>query len=212
MPKYFSKFPKLFYKLDETSPETVTNLTAKFKFNDGLADNSVAFYEYDVSDGETPELIAAKMYDDPEKHWAILYVNNIINPQNDWLMDQKSLSLYIDKKYEANANISNNETGLSWAESNIHSYYIIETQTNQRTKNKITKKTQIDQSTYANTNASTTNYALTDGNLITIQIEKEILTYYDYESEQNENKRTIKILKREVVDLLDVELTKVFSS
>lgn len=212
MPKYFNLFPKLFYSHGNTSVEVATNLTAKFKFDDALLDNSLAFYEYEVSDGETPEMIAGEIYGDTEKHWVILMTNNIVNPQTDWLMDTKTLTLYVDAKYESSANLANNETGLSWARENIHSYYKIKTKINNLTKKRVVTKIQVDQNTYANITTSNTNYASSSGDYFTLRVEKEALTYFDYESNENEKKRSIKILKREVVGLLDSELRRVFST
>ena len=212
MPRYFNLFPKLFYSHGNTSTEVVTNLTAKFKFDDNLLDNSIAYYEYEVSDGETPEMIAGKIYGDTEKHWVILMTNNIVNPQTEWLKDSKTLTLYIDEKYESSANLANNETGLSWARENIHSYYKIETKTNDLTKQKLVTKIQIDQNTHANVTTSTTNYRVNSGEYFTLKTEKEALSYYDYEVNENENKRSIKLLKREIVNLLDAELKRVFAT
>ncbi len=211
MPKYFNLFPKLFYSYDDMSVDVATNLTAKFKFDDNLLDNTIAFYEYEVADGETPEMIAGNIYGDVEKHWVILMTNNIINPQVDWLMDNKTLTLYVDEKYKANANTSNNETGLSWAKDNIKSYYKIETKTNDLTKQKVISKIEVDQNTYANLSSSVSNFRVGSGDYFTLKIEKEEQTYHDYELEENEKKRSIKILKREVVELLDLELRRVFS-
>lgn len=211
MPRYFNYFPKTLYGYQEGSADAVTNLTAKAKFEDKFMDTSVAFYEYTVSDGQTPELIAGEIYDDTEKHWSILMVNDVINPQNDWLMDQKSLTLYIDKKYRDRANLSNNETGLEWAQENNHSYYKIETQTNKTYDTKVVTKIEIDQNTFANLTSSTTDYVLNNGDKISVRIEKEQKSYFDYEVEENEKKRSIKILKREVVSVLDTELKRVFS-
>lgn len=210
MPRYFNFFPKITYTYNDLSSDAVTNLTAKYKFEDGFLDNAVAYYEYEIADGETPEMIAGKLYDDPEKHWAILGANEIINPQNDWLMDQKSLILYIDKKYEPLANTSNNETGLSWAEENIHSYYKVETQTNMSTDTFVVTKIQVDQNTYANLSPSMSEYTLTSGEYIKVKVEKEQKTYFNYEVEENEKKRSIKVLKREVVKILDSELKRIF--
>jgi len=41
--------------------------------------------------------------------------------------------------------------------------------------------------------------ALTDGNTIVKNITKSSKTYYDYEYDENESKRSIKILKKEFV-------------
>lgn len=201
----------MFYSYNDNSVDVVTNLTAKFKFDDNILNNSIAYYEYEVSDGETPELIAGKLYGDPEKHWTILMVNNIVNPQNDWLMDTRSLELYIDKKYEENVNVANNETGLDWAKDNTHSYLKVETKTNDTIGKKIVSKIQIDKDTYDNLSTSTDSYTVGSGEKFTVKIEKEQRSYYNYEVEENEKKRSIKILKREVVDVLDAELKRVFS-
>ena len=42
------------------------------------------FDYYDVKDGETPEMIAYKYYDDVELHWTIFLVNNIVDYYEDY--------------------------------------------------------------------------------------------------------------------------------
>ena len=42
--------------------------------------NSLLFDTYKVREGETPEMIADKLYDDPELHWVILLINDISLP------------------------------------------------------------------------------------------------------------------------------------
>lgn len=212
MPRYFKYFPKTLYSYNDSSVDAVTNLVAKFKIQEDILENSVIYYEYDIQDGETPELIASKIYGDPEKHWIILTTNNIINPQVDWLMEQKTFNRYVEAKYVENANTSNNETGLQWARENIHSYYRIETKTNKTYQNTIVKKIVVDQNTYANISVSESNYVLNSGELINLKIEKEAKTYFEYESDLNERKRSIKILKSEIVQILESELEKVFST
>jgi hypothetical protein len=69
---------------------------------------------------------------------------------------------------------------------------------------------QIDANTYANVVSSTSNLILEDGNSITIKVSKETKSYYDYEVEQNETKRIIKLLKPEFVSSVEDELRAVF--
>ena len=71
-------------------------------------------------------------------------------------------------------------------------------------------KLQIDANTYANVAATTSNLTLDDGNSITITTTKETKSYYDYEIEENEAKRTIKLLKPEFVSSIEEELRNVF--
>ena len=46
--------------------------------------NTALFDTYDVGDGETPEMIANKLYGDPNLHWVILYLNNVTDRYHQW--------------------------------------------------------------------------------------------------------------------------------
>jgi hypothetical protein len=56
---------------------------------------------------------------------------------------------------------------------------------------------------------TTTSYTLQDSSTITQAITKEKQSYYDYENELNENKRSIKLLKPEFVSAVEKEFKKV---
>jgi len=208
MAKYFNYFPKTVYTLNSLDVETVTNITSRFGFEQSFKDNSAVYYEYDIQDGDTPEIIATKFYDSPERHWAVLMINNIVDPQFDWPLDQRTIISYINEKYLANASVG--QSGTTWSQANIHSYYKVETRTSNLTGSELQSKLQIDANTYANVAATTTNLTLDDGNSITITTTKETKSYYDYEIEQNEAKRTIKLLKPEFVSSIEEELRNVF--
>ena len=208
MAKYFNYFPKTVYTLNSLDVETVTNITSRFGFEQSFKDNSAVYYEYDIQDGDTPEIIATKFYDSPERHWAVLMINNIVDPQFDWPLDQRTIISYINEKYSANASVG--QSGTTWSQANIHSYYKVETRTSNSTGSELQSKLQIDANTYANVAATTTNLTLDDGNSITITTTKETKSYYDYEIEQNESKRTIKLLKPEFVSSIEEELRNVF--
>ena len=211
MAKYFNYFPKVpyFRERDQNSIDIVTNLTFKFKFNDAFKDNSVVYYDYIVPEGETPEILADKVYGSTERHWIILMLNNIINPLVDWPMNSYSLNKFIEKKYSTSeyadtANTSN--TGIYWAESNVKEYYIIEKKTVINTGENYENKIVITQQDYANTSPSTSNnFTLGDGTQLQILRNRGNKTYYEYEIEMNENKRKIKLLRTEFVPLLEKE-------
>lgn len=212
MSKYFNYFPKTFYKLNENSNDVdaVTNITARFGFEQAFKNNSAVYYEYDVQDSDTPEIIANKFYGSPERHWAVLMINDIVDPQFDWPLDQRTIISYIDEKYSANASVG--QSGTTWAQANIHSYYKIETRTTNSTGSELQSKLEIDANTYANVAATTSNLTLDDGNSITITTTKETKSYYDYEVEENEAKRTIKLLKPEFVSSIEEELKIIFNT
>ena len=203
MSKYFSFFPKTFYKpTDEgTSLDVVTNIMTRFKLEENLKSNSSVYYKYKIEDGDTPEILAQKVYGDVERHWIILLFNNIIDPQYDWPLNTITLNNYINNKYSANANTIIGETGIMWSRSNIHSYYKEITTTYNNKPDTIT--IQLDSGTYANTVAETSYITLSTGEQIKKEVTKLSKSYYEYEDEQNENKREIKLLKPEfVLDLI----------
>jgi len=208
MSKYFSYFPKTVYTLDSSNADAVTSIVSRFAFESSFRNNTAVYYEYNIQDSDTPEIIANKFYGDSEKHWVVLMLNQIVDPQFDWPLDQRTIISFINEKYSANASVG--QSGITWAQGNIHSYYKIETRTTNSTNTELQTKLQVDSNTYANVAASTTNLLLEDGNSITITISKETKTYYDYEVEQNENKRTIKLLKPEFVSPIEDELRAVF--
>jgi hypothetical protein len=211
MAKYFNYFPRVpyIYDINQTSVDIVTNLTFKFKFNETFTENSVVYYDYIVPEGETPEILASKLYGSSERHWIILMINNIINPLNDWPMNSYSLNKYINVKYSTSeyADTANTSTtGIQWAESNIKEYFIKEKTTILNTRDSQEITIFIDAQNYANTSPITSNnYTLIDGTQVELTKTKGTKTYYEYEIENNENKRKIKILKNEFLGLVEKE-------
>ena len=215
MAKYFNYFPQTAYYLsdDNSSLDIVTNIMSRFSFNATSKDKLVMYYKYDISDGETPEIIADKLYGSPEKHWIILSVNNIKNPQFDWPLRYNDLTKYIDIKYRGAtyANTANTGTGLSWSKSHTHSYYITEKRV-MPSGSDTTETIIIDAATFANTNTtSTIVYTLYDSSNVTITTTKSSISYYEYEIQANEEKRTIDILRPEFVKTIEQEFRNVIA-
>ena len=214
MAKYFNYFPQTYYAFsdDPNAVQVVTNLTNKFSFEDSFKNNTSLFYEYSVVDGETPEVLAHKIYGSPERHWIILAMNDIYNPQMDWPVENRALHDIIEYKYTGSpyANTANGQTGLEWAQTNNHSYYKLETQVDNSTGDEYKKTTQIDANTYIALSTSTTTYTLDSGSTITVKVTKDAKTYYEHEIDNNENKRVIKILKPEDVSAVEQEFQNIF--
>jgi hypothetical protein len=219
MAKYFNYFPKVSYNLKSvTESDYVTNIVTRFTLQENLKENTAAYYTYEIRDGDTPEIIASKIYDSPERHWIVLMMNDIIDPQYDWPLKYDELNRYIDAKYSAPeyADTANTSvSGLTWAQNvaNVKTYYKV---VRKQISDRITiDKYQVDANTYAN-NALFQPIAppgqtiqLSDGGSLNIQITKETQTYYDYELELNEGKREIKLLKDEFVLSLEEELREI---
>jgi hypothetical protein len=206
MAKYFNYFPKTpYYKsMDSKSLDIVTNITTRFNFDNRFRQNAATYYKYKIKDGETPEILASKLYGSPEKHWVILSLNNIVDPIFEWPLPYRSFSKFIESKYIGNA--SGSQTGLEWATANIYGYFKVVTRNNPSTATTNVNRIKLDANTYNSTVESTTNYTLEDGTSLTVAITKETKTYYEYEQEINENKRLISILKPEFVTEIEAEL------
>ena len=213
MAKYFNNFPKEYYTLEDkpNGLDIVTNIISRFSLEQSFKENTSIYEKYNVQDSDTPEIIAAKIYDSPERHWIVLAMNDVVDAQWDWPLDYRTLISFIDDKYTANANVAAGQTGLVWAQQNTQSYYSVEKRTTVKNGEYLEKKVQVDANTYANVSVTSSNVTLKDGNQITISVTKESKTYYDYELAENENKRQIKILKPEFAYALEQELKNVFN-
>ena len=213
MAKFFNYFPKTVYTANTAvgGLDTVTNIIARFAFEQRLKTNSAAFYKYSIQDSDTPEIIAHKYYENSERHWIVLMFNDIIDPQYDWPLRYENFINYVDKKYSANGAANTTvQTGLAWAMSvnNVHSYYKIVKRTS-ADGTVIEEKLQINANTYANVAATSSSITLQSGNIITQAVTKEKKTYYEYEQEENEAKREIVLLKPEFVPQIEKEFKKI---
>ncbi len=215
MSKYFNYFPKTFYTSnnDVTGVDVTTNIIARFAFEKSLKENSIAFYPYQVQDTDTPEIIAHKFYGDSERHWIVLLLNDIIDPQFDWPLKNDTLINYIDEKYTANGAANTPaQSGLTWAlsENNVQGYFKVITSTANDgtiTKEKIT----LDANTYANVTIGSNTYTTQAGESVTVAVTKETQSHYTYEVEENEAKREIKLLKKNFIAEVEKEFKRVLS-
>lgn len=207
MANYFSFFPQTLYQLTNNNADIVSKITARFGFEQNFKNNTAISYEYDVKDDDTPEIIADKLYGSSERHWIVLMFNDIVNVETDWPLDQRTLMQFIEKKYKPRASVG--QSGINWAQSNIHSYYIVETRTTTSTGDFIQTKKTTDANTYANTIGTTNTITLQDGKQLTIKLSKETKSYYEYENEINDSKRTIKLLKPEFIPAVEEEFRNI---
>jgi hypothetical protein len=82
---YFTKYPKVVTTQKDGTRSVMVNLLARSSIIQTLLDNPLLFYSYDVQDGETPEMIAHRYYNDSYFYWLILYANQISDPQWGWI-------------------------------------------------------------------------------------------------------------------------------
>lgn len=201
---FFDKFPVLAYDIAGkklSNYQISTNIFFRIRILREILGNISAYYEYLVSDSDTPEILADKIYGNPEAHWVILMANDIIDAQYDWPLNYKNFNNYIINKYGSIAN----------AKTQIHHYEKVVTREEQLTGivtesrftvnfDKLTNNTPTVPYDYYENLPETqevNTYNLENGRTVTEIIRREAITYYDYESQLNDNKRSIKIIKPE---------------
>jgi len=98
---YFRKFPKIDYDVKGNGNiTTLTNIIKRVRFKTLTSSRLVNFDIYDVRDGETPEMIAHRYYEESEYHWIILLANDIQDYYNEWPMAVPQLEKFIASKYD----------------------------------------------------------------------------------------------------------------
>ncbi len=90
---YFSRFPQIVIQ-SNNKPIIITDFLRRVSLSDKFRINTVFLDEYLVKDGETPEMVSNIFYGKPEYHWIILMVNDITNPREEWpILDSKVTDL-----------------------------------------------------------------------------------------------------------------------
>ena len=201
--QYFKNLPKIAY-IDKNQVSTVyTNLMARVSFIPEMLNNGLNFYLYDVQDGDTPEIVAHKYYNDVSRFWIVLYCNEMMDPQWDWPLSYSQFNSYVEDKYGNDLN-------------SIHHYEKVITKTSRQTENDQTVVEKFVISTeeyisllYANPYGigPTRTFQLPTG-FVDVSIQPASITNYEYELGLNESKRTIKLLNNLYADQLETEFTE----
>lgn len=108
---YFDSFPVIPYDAKgNLEYKDVTNLLRRVGLRAKVKTNTLLYDTYDVKEGETPEIIAHKLYGDAELHWVILLVNDITDRYHQWPMSGGQFLDYLNDKYSNPDGIHHYET------------------------------------------------------------------------------------------------------
>jgi hypothetical protein len=208
---YFNKLPKIKYDMNHSviNPqyETVTNIFFRIRVIKEVLNNINSYFAVEIEDGETPEIIAEKVYGDSGAGWLVLITNQIIDPQFEWPLDYDSFNKYIIGKYGSIEN----------AETTYHHYEKVVTRELQPdnvttvtrfvvNKEKLTDNNLsvpynyyeihgVDPGSLANVQSVDTFNI--NGKTVTETTKGEAITNYAYEESLNDDRRIIKIIKKE---------------
>ena len=97
---YFAQFPLIPYdSVGDGNFKLITNLLKRVGIRAKVKANVSVFDTYDLKEGETPEMIADKLYDDPELHWVVLLMNDITDRYHQWPLNHNQFIAHINDKY-----------------------------------------------------------------------------------------------------------------
>ena len=97
---YFENFPIIPYdSVGNGDYKLVTNLLKRVGLRAKVKTNAALFDTYNVQEGQTPEMIADKLYGDPNLHWIVMYVNNITDRYHQWPLTTPQFLAFLNDKY-----------------------------------------------------------------------------------------------------------------
>jgi hypothetical protein len=225
---YFQPFPSITYSLDNENQQfkQVKNIFARVKLLKEVLDNADMFYTYEMKESDTPEIIAHKLYGSAHRYWMVLFANEVIDPYYGVPLKYQSFDNFIISKYGSIENaqdtiavyrkkttVTTNKNGL--INSQTYTTELTDMYYDYATGSIVTIEFMPDISNpIISVSSNTVTIADYDGIdiSITTAVEYLAITSYDYEVEQNESKRTIKILKPEYVGLIENEFDQLFKN
>ena len=166
----------------------VKNLFRRVKVRDDLKKYFTVFDRVTIKDGARPDQVADTIYGNAELDWVVLLTAGIINVNNEWPLNSYELYNYSLEKYGALLNATKHFETIE-----------IRDQKNRL----ILPKGKIVDSDFSIPNPSNPLTDLT-GNAIRIGI-----SYYEYETKLNEEKRQIDLLKPRYLDQFLKDMRKI---
>lgn len=100
---YFKNFPSYLYDFNYgngvTKTTVVKDITRNMRVKKDILRNISLYDEYDIVDGETPEIISEKFYGTPEYHWIVMLANDKYDYISDFPMSETYLQKHIETSY-----------------------------------------------------------------------------------------------------------------
>ena len=182
---YFKQLPELDYPSlanDRKSAydyQTVKNIFKRAVIRNDIFDEVTAFEKYSVEGDERPDQVAYDFYNDSGLDWVILTTNNIIHVRDEWPMGSQDFLTFLNEKYT--------DQQLS----NIHHY---ETKILRDSRGRLIQpeglKVKSDHS-----------ITFLDNGVLRTESSIKQVTFLEHETDLNDAKRNINILKSEYLGL-----------
>ena len=182
--RYFNSMPRITTSDNSGNSIVLTNLLARVDIKQSLLRNPSLFYQYDLQEGDTPEIVAAKYYGDSYRYWLVLYANEIMDPEWDWPLSSGQFDVYLKNKYGTISHTTSTTQEYRKTIKTVDSATLAET----------TNTIVIDKNTYDHLSVGTISKTFGSGATVTQTVSKSAVNIFDYELEKNEAKRRIYII------------------
>lgn len=222
---YFTHIPTVAYPsltdgVGENTAILLTNILTRSAFLQEIVTNTALFYDYQVKDGETAEIIADKLYGDVSRAWIVLLFNQLNNPFYDFPLTMEQLHSMITTKYgqtieQSQTTIHHYEERVTrtiyfngMPESFSEKTYTISAQQQNSTTGLAEDRPMLP--SIADTSLSggshTENFG--SGVTVTTSYEYSAISNYTYELNENEKRRSIKLLDAAYVGNVESEMRR----
>ena len=177
---YFRELPNLLYqspysnRISSESYITAKNIFRRMKIRDDLKNVFSIFNKYEINDGDRPDNVAKELYGKSNFDWVVLLTANIVNVRDEWPLSSKELYDFTVSKY-----------GLTKI-NEVRHHETTEVKNNRGIV--ILPKGKVVDDNFKIPNPENINAELNPVRGV---------TYYEYESILNEEKRNIDVLRSE---------------
>lgn len=97
--------PKIYYDLsirnESPIPVVMPDVLTRIKMKITDANKKLMLFDYQIVDGETPELISLRFYNTMDFYWTVMYINERYDYISDFPMRYETLEKFCQKKYGA---------------------------------------------------------------------------------------------------------------
>ncbi len=77
-----------------------------------LQEGITGYSYYRITEGERPDVVAAKLYGDSTLYWLFWLVNENLQDHNDWPKSQQLFQKFLDRKYPGKCLVASNSTDI----------------------------------------------------------------------------------------------------
>jgi hypothetical protein len=202
--KYFDSLPLITNLDNNNNIYALRNLMVRTELMPSLITNPLLFYQYEIREGDTPEIIAKKYYGDSYRYWLVLYGNpERMNPQFDWPLTSKQFEQFLINKYSVAAGGDN--LVMSYITSTVHHYEKVITTYDNESQTTVIKNVEVDFETYNLIEEVTTTNTFADNSSLKYSVTAKAVSIYDYENGLNESKRNINLINSSYINKIETQ-------